>query len=212
MRKGEITKQRIVALAAPVFNQRGFAGAALSDLMEATGLKKGGIYRHFASKEALASDSFDYAWKIAIGTRLDGLDRVANSVDRLVQMIRNFKDRRSGLVPGGCPLLNAAVDSDDGNPLLRARARRALYGWLRRMRTIAKEGQLRGEIRADVNTGEMAALIASTLEGSMMLSRLQQSAAPIELACSHLVDYLENEVRSCKAKHTKPSRPSHPLP
>jgi len=30
--------------------------------MEATGLEKGGIYRHFASKQQLASEAFDYAW------------------------------------------------------------------------------------------------------------------------------------------------------
>src|SRR5580698_1190530 len=140
MRKGEITRHRIVELAAPVFNRQGFAGAALSDLMAATGLKKGGIYRHFASKEELASDSFDYAWKIAMETRFDGLERVANSVDRLALMIRNFKERRAGLISGGCPLLNTAVDSDDGNPVLREKAQGALEAWLRRMQTIAKEG------------------------------------------------------------------------
>ena len=52
MRKGEQTRQYIIRKAAPIFNQRGFNGAALSDLMKATGLEKGGIYRHFDSKES----------------------------------------------------------------------------------------------------------------------------------------------------------------
>ena len=47
MRKGEQTRQEIIRKAAPIFNQRGYDGAALSDLMRATGLEKGGIYRHF---------------------------------------------------------------------------------------------------------------------------------------------------------------------
>ena len=54
MRKGEQTRQEIIRKAAPIFNQRGYDGAALSDLMRATGLEKGGIYRHFASKQVLA--------------------------------------------------------------------------------------------------------------------------------------------------------------
>ncbi len=45
MRKGEQTRQEIIRKAAPIFNQKGYSGAALSDLMRATGLKKGGIYR-----------------------------------------------------------------------------------------------------------------------------------------------------------------------
>jgi len=126
VRKGEQTRQEIIRKAAPIFNQKGYDGAALSDLMRATGLEKGGIYRHFESKEELAGDAFDHAWKIAIETRFEGTEQIPNTVDRLKQIVRNFRDRRTGLVPGGCPLLNTAIDSDDGNPQLRAKARQAL--------------------------------------------------------------------------------------
>ncbi len=43
MRKGEQTRRDIIRKAAPIFNQKGYDGAALSDLMRATGLEKGGI-------------------------------------------------------------------------------------------------------------------------------------------------------------------------
>src|ERR1700678_1948300 len=65
MTKGEQTRRRIVEAAAPIFNKRGYEGASLSELMEATGLKKGGIYRHFSSKEELAAEAFDYTWEAA---------------------------------------------------------------------------------------------------------------------------------------------------
>jgi len=41
MRKGEQTRQEIIRKAAPIFIQKGYSGAALSDLMRATGLEKG---------------------------------------------------------------------------------------------------------------------------------------------------------------------------
>jgi len=41
MTKGEQTRRKIVEAAAPIFNKRGYEGSSLSDLMEATGLKKG---------------------------------------------------------------------------------------------------------------------------------------------------------------------------
>ena len=200
MRKGEQTRQEIIRKAAPIFNQRGYDGAALSDLMRATGLEKGGIYRHFESKEELAGDAFDYAWKIAMDARFEGTEEIPNTVDRLKQIVRNFRDRRMGLVPGGCPLLNTAVDSDDGNPQLRAKARKALNSWLDRMESIAKEGKRRGEIRFEIDSRELATLIAGTLEGSHMVSRLQKKDEPRDLAVRHLEDYLETEVRGRKTK------------
>jgi TetR/AcrR family transcriptional repressor of nem operon len=196
MGKGELTRQRIVALAAPIFNQKGYAGTALSDLMRATGLEKGGIYRHFESKQELAEDAFDHAWKVAMDTRFEGSENIPNAVERLQQIVRNFRDRRSGLVPGGCPLMNTAIDSDDGNPRLRAKARRALRLWLERLQSIAEEGKSKGEIRSDVDAAKLGILIASTLEGSLMVSRLQRNEEPLDLACRHLDEYLETRVRA----------------
>lgn len=196
MRKGEETRQEIIRKAAPIFNQQGYEGAALSDLMQATGLEKGGIYRHFESKQQLASEAFDYAWNKALNARLEGMQEIPNTIDRLKQIVRNFRDRREGLVPGGCPLLNTAIDSDDGNLPLRNKARRALNAWLDRLASIAKQGQRRGEIRVQVNVEKLATLIVSTLEGSLMLSRLQRTDEPLDVACRYLEEYLETEIRA----------------
>jgi TetR/AcrR family transcriptional repressor of nem operon len=200
MRKGEQTRQEIIRKAAPIFNQRGYDGAALSDLMRATGLEKGGIYRHFESKEQLAGEAFDYAWKLAVDTRFEGTRDVPNSVDRLKRLVRNFRDRRTGLVPGGCPLLNTAIDSDDAHPPLRKRARRALGYWLGRLESIAKEGKRKGEIRPGIDPEELATLIVNTLEGGLMVSRLQRKENALDLACRHLEEYLETSVRGKESK------------
>jgi len=200
MRKGEHTRREIIRKAAPIFNHKGYEGAALSDLMRATGLEKGGIYRHFESKQELAGEAFDYAWGIALDTRFGGTEQIPNTIDRLKQIVRNFRDRRAGLVPGGCPLLNTAIDSDDGNPQLRAKARRALSSWLDRLQSIADEGRRRGEIRSDVDAAKLAILIASTLEGSLMVSRLQRNGDSLDIACNHLEEYLDTKVRARKSQ------------
>ena len=203
MRKGERTRQEIIRKAAPIFNQRGYDGAVLSDLMRATGLEKGGIYRHFESKQQLAGEAFEHAWKMAMDARFEGTQEIPNTVDRLKQIVRNFRDRRAGLVPGGCPLLNTAIDSDDGNPWLRAKARRALTWLLDHLQSIAEEGRKRSEVRSDVDSAKLATLIASTLEGSLMVSRLQRKDDALGLACHHLEEYLETKVRARQLKVRK---------
>jgi TetR/AcrR family transcriptional regulator, transcriptional repressor for nem operon len=200
MSKGEQTRKQIIRKAAPIFNQRGFAGAALSDLMNATGLEKGGIYRHFDSKQQLAGEAFDYSWRLALDARFAGTQEISNTVDRLKQIVWNFHDRRANLVPGGCPLLNMAADSDDGNPALRRKVRRAFDSWLGRLRSIVEEGQGRGEIRRDVNPAELSTLIVTTIEGSLMLERLQKNLEPLNIACRHLEQYLETNVRVRESK------------
>jgi len=200
MRKGERTKQEIIRKAAPIFNEKGYDGAALSDLMRATGLEKGGIYRHFDSKEQLAAEAFDYAWKVALDTRFEGTQEISNTVDRLKRIVWNFGDQRSGLVPGGCPLLNTAIDADDGNTKLRAKALAALRSWLKRLQSVIEEGKRRGEILRGVDSSELGTLIISTLEGSLMVSRLQRKDDARDLASRHLVEYLETNVRAKESK------------
>ncbi len=200
MSKGEQTRLEIIRKAAPIFNRRGFAGAALSDLMSATGLEKGGIYRHFDSKQQLAGEAFDFAWHRALDARFAGTAEIPNTVERLKRIVWNFRDRRSGLVQGGCPFLNMAIDSDDGNPFLRAKARRAFHSWLGRLRTIIEEGQARGEIRSDLDAAGSATLLVTTLEGGLMLERLQRTPDPLNFACRHLDEYLETRIRSQESK------------
>ena len=200
MRKGERTKQEIIRKAATIFNEKGYDGAALSDLMRATGLEKGGIYRHFDSKEQLAAEAFDYAWKVALDTRFEGTQEISNTVDRLKRIVWNFRDQRSGLVPGGCPLLNTAINSDDGNTKLRSKALAALRSWLKRLQSVIEEGKRRGEILRGVDSSELGTLIISTLEGSLMVSRLRRKDDARDLASRHLVEYLETNVRAKESK------------
>jgi TetR/AcrR family transcriptional repressor of nem operon len=194
MRKGEQTRQDIIRKAAPIFNQRGYDGAALSDLMRATGLEKGGIYRHFSSKEALAAEAFDYAWRETLDARIHDLDAIPNTVDRLKQLVANFVERR-GIIPGGCPLLNTAVDTDDGNSVLRERARKALRGWRSYLISMIRAGLKAREIRPMIDAKKLATLIISSLEGAVMVYRLDRTEEALRAVQAHLNSYLETEVR-----------------
>lgn len=191
MNKGDLTKERIIAAAAPVFNRSGFVGTSLSDLMEATGLQKGGIYRHFKSKEDLAVAAFDHAWRIARKNRWLDVDTTASAIGRLQKFIANFVEKRAGLVPGGCPVLNTAVDADDGNPVLRDHVRKAIRQWTRRIQGVVASGIQAREIRQDIDPRAVAAVIIASLEGATMLTRLQESTQPLEQVRQYLDRYVE---------------------
>jgi TetR/AcrR family transcriptional repressor of nem operon len=196
MTKGEQTRREIIEKAAPLFNQKGFEGTSLADLMRATGLQKGGIYRHFSGKRELAAEAFDYAWDKAVHKRLDGVAEVPDCVDRLKKTIENFVQRREGLVPGGCPLMNTSIEADDGNPLLRARARKALQNWTERLSRIIAEGIKKQQIDRRVSPRHLAQLIIGSLEGALLIGRLQHDEEPLRAMRRHLDQYLDQSVRA----------------
>lgn len=193
MNKGEETRQKIIAAAAPLFNKQGYAGCVIKDIMAATGLEKGGIYRHFESKEEIAAEAFDYAWMVAFATRRQGLENIPDHVDRLKQHIARFVSRSN--IPGGCPLLNTGVDSDNGNPILRERVRNALKDWQKMLRSILTDGIAAGTVRHDVDPEKVSRIIIAGLEGGMLVSRIEKNDEALKDAMEHLDAYLEGRVR-----------------
>jgi len=188
--KGDLTRQRIIEKAAGVFNRRGFAGASLSELMEATGLEKGGIYRHFESKQELAEAAFDYAWEAVSAPRQRGLEEQKSSLDKLLLLVRNFVGEPPRTLSGGCPLLNTAVDSDDGNPVLRNKARAALSGWRTRIADLVRSGQRNGELLKTIDPDSVAVVMIAALEGAVMMSGLEKTREPQHIVGRHLEEYL----------------------
>jgi TetR/AcrR family transcriptional regulator, transcriptional repressor for nem operon len=193
MTKGETTRKKILEQAAPIFNRNGYEGSSLSALMKATGLKKGGIYRHFSSKEELAAEAFDYTWQEAWRARILPMDEQTMGVERLKQLISNFIEHKSP-VPGGCPILNTAVDADDGNSVLRTRVRKALRSWLALLRVIVRQAAKRGELQTGIDAKAVATLIVASLEGGLMMSRLEGNDDALRKVQRHLNHYLDTEV------------------
>ena len=183
--KGEKTRRKIIRRAAPVFNQRGYSGTSLSELMEETGLEKGGIYRHFESKEELAVAAFDYAWDEIRRVRLAALDQIPSPLGKLHGMVDTFAAKPSA-ISGGCALMNTAIDADDGNPTLRSHAQSAMREWLEYLESTVRQGVAKGEIKRGTSPPSIASNIISTLEGSLMISRLIGNRTPLCLAREHL--------------------------
>jgi AcrR family transcriptional regulator len=191
--KGEKTRRRIVEKAAGVFNTKGYFGSSMGDLMREIGLEKGGIYNHFASKEELALEAFDYA----AGTMQERFQAALEGKEGALERLFAIVDVLGGLaedppVQGGCPVLNTAVESDDAHMELKDRAREAMSGWLRLIGSIVKEGVRNGELRPGKNPRETASVVVATLEGAVMLSRLYDDPTYMKRSVDHLKEHLRS--------------------
>lgn len=196
MSKGQETRQRIAARAAELFNTRGYGGTAIADVMAATELEKGGIYRHFASKDDLALAAFDYAAAIVRERMIAAAAGPAHAADQLTAVIGVFRGYTTAPpLPGGCPILNTAIDSDDSHPLLRARAQAVLGELHDLLRGIVRQGIARGQLRPATSEDRLATLIIVTMEGAVMMSRLMNDPNPLHWAADHLEEHIATHVR-----------------
>jgi TetR/AcrR family transcriptional regulator, transcriptional repressor for nem operon len=195
MSKAQDTRARIVEQAATLFNQQGYAGASMADLMRLTGLQKGGIYNHFKSKDELALEAFDFAVHRIQQKFMGALKGKRHAVDRLIALFWVYRHMlEDPLLKGGCPILNTAVESDDTHPALRARAQQAMDTWHHLIQRIVNKGIIRGELRSTVEAETVSSILIATLEGAVMLSKLYGDITHLEHALKHLHDYVHYQL------------------
>ena len=95
--------------------------------------------------------------------------------------------------------MNTAIDSDDGNPVLREMASAAIRGWRGRLVKIVEEGVKRGEIREGTEPRRIANSMIAALEGALMISRLEGSKRALQDARTTLDEMLDG-IRVARAQ------------
>ncbi len=202
MSKAEQTKARIIEQAAILFNQKGYAGVSISDIMQATGLKKGGIYNHFDGKDELAIAAFDYAVNLVTKKVWNTVKQEENAITRLKALVNlHLEYIDNPPIPGGCPIMNTAIEWDDTHSvlgdsnigiILRDRSKKAMDSWRNLIITIVEKGIKKGEINPCVEADTVASVLISSIEGGIMISKLYQDSIHLERVITNLHTYLDN--------------------
>ncbi len=198
MQKGEQTRKNIISKAATLFNRKGFEGTSMQDVSAATGLEKGSLYTHFSNKEELAKEAFDFATEVSFMASVETLDDLPSYVDKIRAHIHNVASKPP--FPGGCPMMNIAIDSNEGNAVLYDSAQRAFQQWVAFLSNLVEEGKRAGEIRESVEPEAFGTLLISLLEGACLASRLQNSHQALNVAAAYLNHYIDTAVVQAKTR------------
>lgn len=189
--KAEKTKQFIIEKTAAVFNEKGYAGTSLADLMAVTNLTKGSIYGNFQNKDEVALAAFDFNFGAITNYIRQEMEKRHSIVSKLLvypDVYRNFLSIH--FLKSGCPLLNTAVEADDTHPALREKAVKALLFWRKSIERLVETGIKNNEIKSDANPKLMAVLITAIIEGAVMQAKLTNSDKELIIA----MDYLEHKL------------------
>ncbi|MED3865041.1 TetR/AcrR family transcriptional regulator [Priestia megaterium] len=185
--KGEQTKALILEKASKIFNSKGYRASSISDIMHETGLRKGGIYNHFENKEEIMLSAFSFSIDMMRHLFSEAMAGKQGCLERLLSIVSVFEEiAEKKLFPGGCPIMNAAIEADDADPLLQEKVREAMDGLLGMVRNLVQEGINKGEIKQGVDPEFVATVFISTLEGALALSKLYKNQEYMKRAVHHL--------------------------
>ncbi|HLT72714.1 MAG TPA: TetR family transcriptional regulator C-terminal domain-containing protein, partial [Cyclobacteriaceae bacterium] len=91
---------------------------------------------------------------------------------------------------GGCPLMNAAIESDDASPVMKKEALKILSTLRRSIVVVLENGIKHGQIKPGINAEFFATLIIASLEGAIMMGKLQDNNEDIRRILKHLESQL----------------------
>jgi TetR/AcrR family transcriptional regulator, transcriptional repressor for nem operon len=196
MSKAEETRRYIIEKVASVFNMHGYAGTSMSQLTDVIGLTKGALYGNFKNKDEIARVALEYNISRITNEIFKRVSPIKNSCDKLITFAQYYDDAFDAVSQrGGCPILNAAIDSGYTELPLRDIVIRSLDNWMNTICVIIRRGIKRKEIKADVHPETFATLFVSLIEGGIMLAIVTGSRIHLERNVMHLINKINNELR-----------------
>lgn len=191
MGKAERTRQFIVEKTAPIFNKKGFEATSLSDLTKATGLTKGAIYGNFSDKEEIRKEAFDYAMEKVRALVSEHMMRATTYKDQLISVVNFYASYvLTPPIPGGCPLLNTAIEADDHDIGMRKRVAAELNSTVNFIESLLNKGISAGEFKSDIDSKSLAYLFFCSVEGALMFSRAERSSKSMDAVVDHCKEIL----------------------
>lgn len=173
--KGAKTKDKILKDARKLLATRGFNNTTISDIIHATGVKKGNLYYHFASKEnlglAVLEDAKGDFFKLLEGsfTGKNPLEKILTSVKTIYLEIK-----KTSLV-GGCLFGNTALEMSDTNPRFADIIQSVFDYWILRLEEFIRQGQSEKSIHDRTSPRMLAKLVVATVEGFIMMARVSKN-------------------------------------
>jgi TetR/AcrR family transcriptional repressor of nem operon len=160
------------------FWRSGYGGTSLSDLMAATGLEKGSLYKAFGSKEEIYLAALDRYLSAGVTQMESTVRNASTAVEALRSVLEGVAENCSGGVQGvtGCLAVNATIEAEDG-PVSAARRLAHHWAWNRSVfeRVIA-QGQAENSFRNDLPAADLAEVLTRLVIGTAVVCRRDASA------------------------------------
>jgi AcrR family transcriptional regulator len=189
-RKGQLTRDRIVAEAAALMFTKGVAGTSTEDVRAAAGVSASQIYHYFTDKRSLTRAVIAFQTDAILGfqepqlARLDDVDALRDWAATIVEF------QRANDFHGGCPLGSLASELAEGDDEAREDLASSYRRWHGAIRDGLAAMRQRGELAADADVERLATTLLTALQGGLLLAKTLRDGEPLETALNTVIDHV----------------------
>ena len=192
-RKGQATRDRIVAAATDLIARHGVAGTSNEQVREAAGVSGSQLSHYFDSKQALIravitrqADAVGDGDGLPQLGALDSLDALQAWADAAIER-QQVNDGR-----GECNLGTLAGELSVSDEDSRAEISTGFLRWAEVLRGGLARMQERGELRADADLRQLAYALLAALQGGTLMSQTLRSTDPLDAALTAGLAYVRS--------------------
>lgn len=162
-------RAQIIAAAAKVFNERGFAGATIDQVAAQANIAKGSVYNYFKSKQDLFVQVFTESFTQDEQEMASHLTEPTTTAGKIDMVFDEWYGKFGKYTTEGALVLEfwlwAARQGDD---VLTAAFHDLYVRWRGRISTVITDGIASGELQADLDPQIAATIIMASMDGLVL--------------------------------------------
>lgn len=174
------------------FLEHGYHGTGIKEVLDRVRVPKGSFYNYFESKEDFAAaairhyaDCFVERMDAALADAPDPLSGLGRFFEALMQ------DFEAAGYVGGCLIGNLGGELE-GSAVCRTALAEGFDAWRDRVAAALTRAQESGQVRRDLDAGDMADMLTEAWEGAVIRMKIDQSLEPLRRVVRHLLgDYFQ---------------------
>ena len=174
LKKSELTRSALIEEGIQQLSAHGYHGTGIKQVLDAVKVPKGSFYNYFGSKESYVADIIvEYNHQALVmfdefvgQSELPALEQLKAIY---AYMLNKFSDNSC---QKGCLIGSIAAEIGNTFELCQKAMQASVDDWLLRLNTLVSKGQAEGTIRTDIASNDLAELIWSAWEGSLIKMKM----------------------------------------
>lgn len=176
MKKGEISRQKLVDATAALLQRQGFHATGLSQIVTESGAPRGSLYFYFpGGKEELACAALEAAgarYRDLLGAVASTYADPGDAVEGVCQALGDALEA-SGFEQG-CPLATVALEASSASDAVRSTVAHHYETWIE----LISERLVAAGLEAE-SAPRLATFALAAIEGALLLAKVEKSQRPL---------------------------------
>ena len=180
--KGADTKLRIIQVAADLFHKQGVRATSPEEIIEASATGKGQFYYYFKSKEGLVHEVLQRHLAAVkngnapVNYEINSWQDLERWFQAHVELQKRYKMTR------GCPFGTISNELTENDGLIRQDLAHLFEVVKHKLAMFFAREKAQGRLVKDVNEEQLAAFCIATIQGAMLMGKVERDSRTVEVA------------------------------